>query len=337
MKISFVIPAYNEEAYLPICLEAVLREKKRGKHDMEIIVVNNASTDSTRAVALSFPDVKVVDQPKKGLAFARQAGFENSTGDLIANIDSDSVLTPEWLDTAVEHFSNNPKLVALSGPFVYHDFTHFSNMLVRIKYNVDSIFRFFTQLFLKHGAILQGGNFIVRRETLIKTGGFDPAFVFWGEDTNLAKQLSPHGKVHFTFKLPIYSSGRRLKGEGYVTAGLKYIVNYFWTIFFNRPYSKSYIDIRKSQKDQKQFQSTMASFNRVLFYFRLGFIFIIFTLLGGSAYVYDRVAWTVVPMTATASTVLIEDHPILAKVHSSIAKIREKVNALEAEFDSDDK
>ena len=80
MKLSFVIPAYNEEAYLPKCLEAVLVEKKRGKYDIEVIVVNNASTDSTRQVALSYPGVIVVDEPQKGLSAARQAGFLAATG-----------------------------------------------------------------------------------------------------------------------------------------------------------------------------------------------------------------------------------------------------------------
>ena len=132
MKISFVIPAYNEEDYLPKCLEAILQEKQKGKYDMEIIVVNNASTDSTRKVALSYPGVIVVDEPKKGLTYARQAGFLNSTGDIIANIDSDSILTPDWLDTVMNNFTKNPKLVALSGPFIFHDLSLFANSLVRI-------------------------------------------------------------------------------------------------------------------------------------------------------------------------------------------------------------
>lgn len=323
MKLSFVIPAYNEEAYLPICLEAIIREKNKGKHDMEVIVVNNASTDNTKKIALSFPGVRVVDEPKKGLAFARQAGFLASTGDLIANIDSDSVLTPEWADTVADHFSKNSKLVALSGPFVFHDFTHFSNLLVRFQYNLDYIFYFFDRIFLKNAAILQGGNFVVRRDALTKVGGFDPAFIFWGEDTHVAKKLNPLGLVLFTFKLPIYSSGRRLKEEGYVQMGLKYAMNFFWTILFNKPYSTSVIDVRKPTKEQKQFQTTMTSFNRVMVYTRFALVFIAFTFIGGSAYVYDRMVWTVVPMTAAASEIMMEEHPILYTVHSSIEKIRD--------------
>ena len=74
MRLSFVIPAYNEERYLGGCLESIL-EQTRDLPDTEIVVVNNASTDGTRDVALSYPRVRLVDEPRKGLTYARQAGF----------------------------------------------------------------------------------------------------------------------------------------------------------------------------------------------------------------------------------------------------------------------
>ena len=98
MKISFVVPAYNEQALLTRSLTAIRDEIQRagqelGK-DAEIIVVNNASTDRTREVALSIPGVTVVDEPRKGLVQARWCGFEHSTGELIANIDADTIVPP---------------------------------------------------------------------------------------------------------------------------------------------------------------------------------------------------------------------------------------------------
>jgi hypothetical protein len=75
MRLSFVVPAYNEEAYLPACLESVLAQTRELGDAVEIIVVNNASSDRTREVALGYSGVRVVDEPRKGLTFARQAGF----------------------------------------------------------------------------------------------------------------------------------------------------------------------------------------------------------------------------------------------------------------------
>src|ERR1700679_3470981 len=124
MRLSFVVPAYNEEAYLPACLESICEQiRTLPAGTCEIIVVNNASTDGTREVALRYPGVTVVDEMRKGLTFARQAGFAASTGNLIANVDSDSRLTPGWVATVLKTFEEEPELAALSGPVVYYDLT----------------------------------------------------------------------------------------------------------------------------------------------------------------------------------------------------------------------
>src|SRR5580700_1310148 len=134
MRLSFVVPAYNEETYLPACLDSILKQIQSLGDDVEIIVVNNASTDGTREVALKYPGVRVVDEPRKGLTFARQAGFAASKGDLIANVDSDSRLTPGWVKRVLGEFAAEPKMVALSGPFVYYDLTSTQLFSVRIFY-----------------------------------------------------------------------------------------------------------------------------------------------------------------------------------------------------------
>lgn len=332
MKISFVIPAYNEEKYLPKCLESVIKEKKRGKHDIEIIVVNNASTDNTREVILSYPEVILVDEMRKGLAAARQAGFKASTGDLIANIDSDSILTPDWTDNVISQFTKNPKLVALSGPFIYHDMSMFSNFLVRIWYCLDYGLYLFHRFILRVSSHLQGGNFVVRRSALEQIGGFDQAFPFWGEDTHIAKQLNPLGPVVFTFKLPIYSSGRRLKGEGIFKMFYVYAANFFWAIFSDKPFTRDdYSEIRESDFDKVAFRTTLANFQRLLFGIKLFVSLFIFTMIGGTAYLYDRTVENVVPITASASEIVVNEKPSL------ISKIHNKLETWEARLDKDKK
>jgi glycosyltransferase involved in cell wall biosynthesis len=115
-RISFVVPAYNEERLLPAALTAIVAEIRRTPCDAEIIVVNNASTDATASVARSFASVRLVDEPLKSLARARQAGFLAASGGLIANIDADTVLPEGWLRRVLVAFDANPALVALSGP-----------------------------------------------------------------------------------------------------------------------------------------------------------------------------------------------------------------------------
>jgi hypothetical protein len=98
--------------------------------------------------------------------------------------------------------------------------------------------------------MLQGGNFIVRRDALEKIGGYDVSLSFYGEDTDIARRLNKVGHVKFTFKLPALSSGRRLAKEGGLTTGLRYAINYFWITFFGKPFTKDYIDIRLQNKNE---------------------------------------------------------------------------------------
>lgn len=247
MKLSIVIPAYNEEKYLPLCLESVLAELKKTPHaqDVEVIVVNNASSDNTGQVAASFAGVKVVNESRKGLVAARSAGYLASAGELIANIDADTKLPAGWIDKVFAEFARDEKLVALSGPYVYYDASKFDRMLVVLWYRLGEVTHFINQYLLKKGAMLQGGNFIVRRTALEQIGGFDTSIEFWGEDTDIARRISKVGKVKFTFQLPMYTSARRFSAEGILVAGWKYFINHFWVIFFKKPFSREYRDIRK--------------------------------------------------------------------------------------------
>ena len=245
MKLSFVIPAYNEEAYLADCIESILRQSVGMDDLVEIIVVNNASTDRTREVALRFPRVRLVDEPRKGLTHARQAGFLASTGTLIANVDADSRLTPFWISKVTQTFKHQPDLVSLSGPLVYYDLTPRQRSLVNIFYLAAWLTYATNKYILRVGSMVQGGNFVVTRSALERIGGYDLSISFYGEDTDIARRLHEIGPVLFTFDLKMFSSARRLKHEGMLKIALRYSMNYFWTIFFKRPFTREHIDIRE--------------------------------------------------------------------------------------------
>lgn len=254
MKLSLVIPAYNEELVLVECLQNTLDRVNtfastnlNSDRQLEIVLVNNASTDRTGEIARSFKEVKVVDEPNKGLVRARQAGFLNATGDLIANVDADSWIPAGWIAKVFAEFEKNPNLVALSGPYIYYDLPWWFNASSRVYYWFGLVFTYFNFNKARRGAILQGGNFILRREALDKIGGYRfEKFDFYGEETDVAMRICEVGKIKFTFKLPMITSGRRMKEEGILRVATRYALNYFWTIFFGRPYTKKNIDIRTS-------------------------------------------------------------------------------------------
>ena len=248
MTVSFVIPAFNEERYLPDCLDSILRETAGMVEAVEVIVVNNGSTDRTREVALQVPGVRLVDEPRKGLPYARQAGFLASTGELIANVDADSRLPKGWLTAALRSFAADRSLAAVSGPLVYYDLSPRERLLVRGFYGIAWLTYTFNRYVLQVGSMVQGGNFVVARPALERIGGFNTAITFYGEDTDLARRLHEVGRVLFTLDLKMFSSARRLKKEGILRMAVRYSVNYLWTTFLKRPFTMQHVDIREESE-----------------------------------------------------------------------------------------
>jgi len=244
MRISFVIPAYNEALYLGACLRAVLNEAEGKPYPVEVIVVNNASTDETRHIAASFPGVTVVDEPRKGLLWARQAGHLASSGEVIANVDADALVPPGWLDVVVQEFQQDPRLVALSGPVIHYDLPPFRRLLVRAFFWLSYPLYLVNRFVLRVGSIVQGGNFAVRRDALDAIGGYNLDLSFYGEDADIARRLHRVGHVKFTFRLTTSASARRLMAEGTLSMGWRYFLNYLWIIFLKRPLTNDYIDVR---------------------------------------------------------------------------------------------
>lgn len=85
--ISIIIPAYNEQRLLKSCIEALLPQLQG---NYEIIAVNNNSTDNTVAIARSMGTrVRVVDEPRQGISYARSHGFDSARNDILARIDAE--------------------------------------------------------------------------------------------------------------------------------------------------------------------------------------------------------------------------------------------------------
>ncbi|OGG57912.1 hypothetical protein A2853_03200 [Candidatus Kaiserbacteria bacterium RIFCSPHIGHO2_01_FULL_55_17] len=252
MKVSFVIPAYNEEQLIGKCLGSIEREIERSGYEAEVIVADNGSTDKTKEVAARFPHVRVVEEHWKGANRARQAGFKASTGEYIASLDADVVVPPGWLTRAMHEFERNPKLVAVSGPFILYDLSPFHRFLARSFYVVGYIVYVIVRFLFRRGSMIQGGNILLRRDALEKIGGHNTDIEFYGDDTDTARRLSKVGNVKFTFKLPISTSGRRLKHEGIVRIGLRYALNYFWVVIFGKPYTRAYKDVRPADKGDRR-------------------------------------------------------------------------------------
>ena len=98
MTLSIVIPVYNTEAWLPRCLESIVSQDFP-QEDLEIVIVNDGSTDGSAAVAAEFAaghsNAQVLTQPNGGLSAARNAGLSAAAGQYVWFVDSDDRIAPD--------------------------------------------------------------------------------------------------------------------------------------------------------------------------------------------------------------------------------------------------
>lgn len=234
--ISLIIPAFNEEAYLPACLAAV--ERNIGDKVIEVIVVDNNSTDGTKSVIARHPSVTYVFEPRKGITRARQRGFVESRGDVLAYVDADTRPPPGWIEQILDQFETRENLACLSGPYSFYDLGGLQNAVS------TGWFVIARPLYRLTGYMMVGGNFAIRRDVLQRMGGFDSTIEFYGEDVDIAKRARKQGKVLFSPRFTMPTSGRRMKSQGFARIAGIYLLNYLSVMFRSRPATHGYTDVR---------------------------------------------------------------------------------------------
>jgi Glycosyl transferase family 2 len=120
--ISVVIPAYNYAHFLDQAIASVLAQ---AYPRVDVVVVNDGSTDDTAAVVARFPEVRYVEQTNRGLAAARNAGLAVCRGELVVFLDADDRLLPGALETGMRKLAAHPAAGFVAGysRFISHDGT----------------------------------------------------------------------------------------------------------------------------------------------------------------------------------------------------------------------
>jgi glycosyltransferase involved in cell wall biosynthesis len=241
-RISVIVCAYNEQDYVAACLQSVLAQSRAPD---EVLLVNNASTDGTRWIAGRIRGVTVVDEWRRGLVHAREAGRRRATGDLLVYVDADSRLPAGWLEHVETVFDRRPGMVAMSGAFRYYDWHRRGRALLRL---YDVTVAPLTHLLVHHvlgiGAVLYGGAFCVRRWALDAIKGFDTSIDFHGEDTNLGRRLTRVGHVRLSARRRVLTSARRFRAHGAGAVCRLYVRNFWWELVRHRPLDSRHVDVR---------------------------------------------------------------------------------------------
>lgn len=112
--VSVVIPCHNHAAYIAEAIESVRAQTYPA---IEIIVVDDGSTDASAAVASRYPDVRVIRQPQRGPSAARNSGCAACAGDLVVFLDADDKLVPDALAAGVGALAVNPTCAFVYGRY----------------------------------------------------------------------------------------------------------------------------------------------------------------------------------------------------------------------------
>lgn len=223
--ISVVIPAYNEEKYIPQCL-AALNLQTYPKDRFEVIVVDNNSVDQTAKIAKA-AGATVVKEKTQGHIFALNAGMCKAKGDIIAVTDADTEVRSDWI-TVIERVFRDQEVAAVTGPVWYKQKSKLKYLLTK--------YTFYLHLkmhFLVGKPSLSGLNLAVRRKAFYKIKGLDTRYKIFG-DVELGLRIKKVGKVLFIKELSVVSSPRRWE-KGSLEDYYKYFNSYVKTVWLQQP------------------------------------------------------------------------------------------------------
>jgi len=113
LKLSIIIPVYNEEKKISNCLNSLMKQDEKPD---EIIVVDNNCIDKTISIVKKYATVKIIQEKKQGMTPARNAGFNKAKYEIITKCDADTILPTDWIKNIKNDFVQNHSIVGISMP-----------------------------------------------------------------------------------------------------------------------------------------------------------------------------------------------------------------------------
>lgn len=220
-RFTVVIPARDEERYLGATLESLSRQDFPG--GVEVVVVDNGSTDGTAGVAAAH-GATVVAEPEPGVCAARAAGTRAARGEIVVSTDADTTHPTDWLSRIDAAFRDaGIGCVAVAGPCRYTDAPTWAALFTGVLFGWVALVARLTG----RVTYVTATNTAFRRDA---QPGYDTRLTQGGDELDLLRRLRRRGRVVFDPGLVVATSSRRL-ARGWlhalvVTVALGYVVAY---------------------------------------------------------------------------------------------------------------
>ncbi|MGH7863938.1 MAG: glycosyltransferase, partial [Candidatus Binataceae bacterium] len=183
--VSVVVCAYNAERTMRACLESL---RHIAYPNFEVVVVDDGSRDGTAEIAAEFAQFRLIRQPNKGLAQARNVGLHAARGEIIAYTDSDCVVDPHWISTMVRAMEEGG-FDGCGGPnYAPHEAGRIQGCVAASPGAPSHVL-----VADDRAEHLAGCNMMFIKSALVKAGGFDPRFRTAGDDVDICWRLIDAG------------------------------------------------------------------------------------------------------------------------------------------------
>lgn len=217
-KVSIIIPALNEEKYIEKTLKHI---KKQTYRNIEIIVVDNASTDKTKSIAKKY--AKVISVKKRGISKARNAGARIATGSVLLFVDADTLLKKDFVERVVERFKKSKNVVGICGYIETR-----GSFLQRLVYKLCSEIAWISTIIRM--PLFYGMCMAWKKDVFESVGGFDEN-LHTAEDIDFTIKARKFGRCILARDAKAITSPRRVVGMGLQEAVRFHIKNFFRHMF----------------------------------------------------------------------------------------------------------
>jgi len=187
--VSTIVPAFNAERYLGLAIDSILDQTYS---NIEVLVVDNASTDTTAQVIKGYGDkVRYLREDTKGPAAARNRGLQESKGEYIAFLDSDDLWLPDKTERQVRFLTEHPEYGIVYSQYEYIDENGelYDNKWGRVCTQTGWVF----EDLLRHELQIGIGTMMIRRSSLEEAGNFNEKLIT-AEDTDLFIRLAKYSQ-----------------------------------------------------------------------------------------------------------------------------------------------